>query len=164
MSLKPLKKSDLDKSWMKSRRDKPKKIQPEYHLIITEGAETEPAYFKAMKEIINSTYSDRIQIGVHGAEDNTLSLFQKAKNMAESSANGYKHVCSQIYTEHPTGQSLQKYLHLSDMGHMKRIVPICTRFSFHIWMQQLLTQKSLIKSMKENFHQPLLPEPKYTNL
>ena len=45
MSLKPLKKSDLDKIWMKARRDKPKKIQPEYHLIITEGTDTEPAYF-----------------------------------------------------------------------------------------------------------------------
>ena len=32
MSLKLLKKSDLDKSWMKARRDKPKKIKPEYHL------------------------------------------------------------------------------------------------------------------------------------
>ena len=53
MSLKPPKKSDLDKSWMKARRDKPKKIQPEYHLIITEGTDTEPAYFGAMKEIIN---------------------------------------------------------------------------------------------------------------
>ena len=92
MSLKPLKKSDLDKSWMKARRDKPKKIQPEYHLIITEGTDTEPAYFGAIKEIINSTYSDRIQLGVYGAGDNTLSLFQKAKNMAASSANGYRHV------------------------------------------------------------------------
>ena len=45
-----------------------------------------------MRDIINSTYSDRIQLGVHGAGDNTLSLFQKAKNMAASSANGYKHV------------------------------------------------------------------------
>ena len=41
MSLKPPKKSDLDKSWMKARRDKPKKIQPEYHLIITEGLKTD---------------------------------------------------------------------------------------------------------------------------
>lgn len=77
---------------MKARRDKPKKIRPEYHLIITEGTDTEPAYFGAMKEIINNTYSDRIQLGVHGAGDNTLSLFQKAKNMVASSANGYKHV------------------------------------------------------------------------
>ena len=52
MSLKPPKKSDLDKTWMKARRDKPKKIQPEYHLIITEGTDTEPAYFEAMKEVI----------------------------------------------------------------------------------------------------------------
>jgi hypothetical protein len=92
MSLKPPKKSDLDKSWMKARRDTHKKIQPEYHLIVTEGTDTEPAYFKAMKDVINSTYSDHIQLGVYGTGDNTLSLFQKAKQLASSSANGYKHV------------------------------------------------------------------------
>lgn len=92
MSLKPPKKSDLDKSWMKARRDKPKKIQPEYHLIITEGTDTEPAYFGAMKDIINSAYPDRIQLSIHGAGDNTLNLFQKAKQLVLASANGYKHV------------------------------------------------------------------------
>ncbi|MCI7129238.1 MAG: RloB family protein [Lachnospiraceae bacterium] len=92
MSLKPPKKSDLDKSWMKARRDKPKKIQPEYHLIITEGTETEPAYFGAMKDIINSAYPDRIQLSIYGAGDSTLNLFQKAKQLVLASANGYKHV------------------------------------------------------------------------
>lgn len=92
MSLKPPKKSDLDKSWMKARRDKPKKIQPEYHLIITEGTDTEPAYFGAMKDIINRSYPDKIQLDVHGAGDNTLSLFEKARKKATSSANGYRHV------------------------------------------------------------------------
>ena len=92
MSLKPPKKSDLDKSWMKARRDKPKKIQPEYHLIVTEGTDTEPAYFGAMKDAINSAYPDRIQLSIHGADDNTLNLFQKAKKLAALSANGYKHV------------------------------------------------------------------------
>lgn len=92
MSLKPPKKSDLGKSWMNPRRDKPKKIQPEYHLIITEGTNTEPLYFGAMKKIINSTYSDRIQLGVLGTGDNTLTLFEQAKNLASDSANGYKHV------------------------------------------------------------------------
>jgi hypothetical protein len=92
LSLKPPKKSDLDKNWMRSRRDAHRKIQPEYHLIITEGTETETAYFGAMKEIINRTYSDRIQLGVYGAGDNTLNLFQKAKNMVADSSNGYKHV------------------------------------------------------------------------
>ena len=33
MSLKPPKKSDLGKCWMKNRRDKARMIQPEYHLI-----------------------------------------------------------------------------------------------------------------------------------
>lgn len=92
MSLKPPKKSNLNKSWMKARRDKPKRLQPEYHLIITEGTDTEPAYFGAMKDIINRSYPDKIQLDVHGAGDNTLSLFEKAKQKASSSANGYKHV------------------------------------------------------------------------
>lgn len=84
MSLKPPKKSDLDKGWMKARRDKPKKIQPEYHLIVTEGTDTEPAYFGAMKDIINSAYPDRIQLSIHGAGDNTLNLFQKARQDRKS--------------------------------------------------------------------------------
>ena len=50
MSLKPPKKSDLDKSWMKARRDKPKKIQPEYHLIITKGTDTEPFTERVMNK------------------------------------------------------------------------------------------------------------------
>ena len=92
MSLKPPKKSDLGKSWMKSRRDQPKRIQPEYHLIITEGAKTEPSYFGAMKEEINRTYPQRIQLDVLGAGNNTLHLFQKAQQRVRASANGYRHV------------------------------------------------------------------------
>ena len=49
MSLKPPKKSDLSKNWMKARRDKPKKIQPEYHLIVTEGTKTERRIFNPLK-------------------------------------------------------------------------------------------------------------------
>ena len=49
MSLKPPKKSDLGKSWMKPRRDKNILIRPEYHLIVTEGTETEPQYFEAIR-------------------------------------------------------------------------------------------------------------------
>ena len=37
MSLKPSKKSDMGKSWMKPRRDKSILLRPEYHLIVTEG-------------------------------------------------------------------------------------------------------------------------------
>ena len=42
MSRKPLKKSDMGKSWMKPRRDSRQMISPEYHLIVSEGTKTEP--------------------------------------------------------------------------------------------------------------------------
>lgn len=92
MSLKPPKKSDLGKSWMKARRDQPKRIRPEYHLIITEGTKTEPAYFSAMRDVINHIYPNRIQLDVVGAGNNTLHLFQKAQHRVRASANVYRHV------------------------------------------------------------------------
>ena len=92
MSLKPLKKSDLEKGWMKKRRDKAILIQPEYHLIVTEGTKTEPQYFQAVKDIINCQYRDKIQLDIFGEGDNTLSLFEKAKSRVSQNANGYKHV------------------------------------------------------------------------
>lgn len=92
MSLKPPKKSDLGKNWMQARRDKPKKIQPEYHLIVTEGTDTEPAYFQSIKDEINSQYRDRIQLHIFGEGDNTLNLFERARQKAVANPNGYKHV------------------------------------------------------------------------
>ena len=85
MSLKPPKKSDLEKDWMTRRRDKVIHISPEYHLIVTEGTDTEPAYFESIKEIINSKYRERIQLDIFGEGDNTLSLFEKARKKAISS-------------------------------------------------------------------------------
>ena len=92
MSLKPLKKSDLGKDWMTKRRDAKKSIQPEYHLIVTEGIKTEPNYFNSIKKIINQNYRERIQIEVSGEGDNTVNLFEIAKGYAEKNPNGYKHV------------------------------------------------------------------------
>ena len=92
MSLKPPKKSDLNKGWMKKRLDRKIKIQPEYHLIVTEGTNTEPQYFQTIKDIVNQQYREKIQLDIYGEGDNTLSLFEKAKNRASESPNGYKHV------------------------------------------------------------------------
>lgn len=64
MSLKPPKKSDLNKKWMQPRRDSIRKLQPEYHLIVTEGTETEPAYFGAVRDIINKKYQGKIRLVV----------------------------------------------------------------------------------------------------
>lgn len=92
MSLKPPKKSDLNKSWMKKKPDRAIKIHPEYHLIVTEGTDTEPAYFGAIKEIINKRYPEKIYLDVSGEGDNTIGLFGRAKLLAGNNSNVYKHV------------------------------------------------------------------------
>ena len=79
MSLKPLKKSDMNKEWMRTRRDKPRKIQPEYHLIVTEGTNTEPAYFSAVRDTVNRRYRGKVQLDIFGEGDNTLSLLERAR-------------------------------------------------------------------------------------
>ena len=90
MSLKPPKKSDLGKAWLSKRSGKNIPIYPEYHLIVTEGTETEPLYFDAIKRRINSKFSDRINLKVTGRGENTTSLFYYAKEVAENGS--YKHV------------------------------------------------------------------------
>lgn len=92
MSLKPPRKSDLSKSWMKTRQDRPKIMQPEYHLIISEGTDTEPSYFEAIRDIINSQFYKKIQLHIYGEGVNTISLFRKAQQKVTDSSNGYRHV------------------------------------------------------------------------
>ena len=79
MSLRPSRHSDKNKAWMQPRKDRVKKIQPEYHLIVTEGTKTEPAYFESIQNAINQQYRGRIQLDIYGEGNNTLSLFHKAK-------------------------------------------------------------------------------------
>ena len=81
MSLKPARKSDQGKLWMTPRRDKPRKIHPEYHLIVTEGTKTEPLYFQRIREIINQKYPERIQLTIIGQGDHTVNLFAQAKRI-----------------------------------------------------------------------------------
>lgn len=92
MSLHPTKKTDSGKSWLQKRPDHFKKIQPEYHLIITEGTKTEPKYFNAIKEYINQRYNERIHLKIQGKGQNTVTLFESAKRIAEADPNDCKHV------------------------------------------------------------------------
>lgn len=92
MSRKPAKRSDADKAWMQPRKGKMKRFAPEYHLIVSEGIGTEPNYFGTIKEKVNFTYRNRIQLEVIGIGDNTINLFKAAKGLADSSSYVYKHV------------------------------------------------------------------------
>ena len=77
---------------MKKKPDRKIKLHPEYHLIVSEGTDTEPAYFGAIKDIINKQYPKKIQLDVCGEGNNTLNLFTKAMQLAKDSANIYRHV------------------------------------------------------------------------
>lgn len=112
MSLKPPKKSDLNKSWMKKKPDRAIKIHPEYHLIVTEGTDTEPAYFGAIKEIINKRYPEKIHLDVSGEGDNTISLFGRAKLLAGNNSNVYKHVWIVYDTDDFPADHIDRFLQL----------------------------------------------------
>ena len=77
---------------MKKKPDREIKIHPEYHLIVSEGTDTEPAYFGTIRDIINKQYPKKIQLDVSGEGNNTINLFDKAKQLAKDSANVYRHV------------------------------------------------------------------------
>lgn len=131
MSLKPPKKSDLNKSWMK-KPDRKIKIRPEYHLIVTEGTDTEPAYFGSIQEIVNKDYPEKIQLKVFGMGDNTVSLFEKAKRLAKENPNGYRHVWIVYDTDDFPAE------------HIDRVVQLCVENStdemeYHaVWSNQCI--------------------------
>ena len=85
MSLKPPKKSDLGKGWMKPRRNSRKMVVPEYHLIVSEGTATEPLYFQSIKETIDDCYRDRIHLNISGKGCSTLVVVKRFCNMSVQS-------------------------------------------------------------------------------
>jgi len=93
MSNKPAKKSDENKKWMSSRNDRRIiAIAPEYHLIVTEGKKTEPKYFEALKDEINTKFPGRISIKIKGTGEGTVKLLDRAQKIVRNSAIEYKHV------------------------------------------------------------------------
>ena len=92
MSKKHEKKSDMNKAWKRSRRDRAKLISPEYHLIVTEGTKTEPQYFNSISNVINQKYHEKIQLEIHGEGRGTMQLLEKATNIVRSSVKVFKHV------------------------------------------------------------------------
>ena len=73
---------------------------------LNKGTDTEPQYFRAMKDIINQQYRGKIQLDIYGEGDNILSLFEKAKNRADENPNGYKHVWV-VYEKMAMGNSFK---------------------------------------------------------
>ena len=104
MSNKPPKHSELKKketaakrmrgSWGKSRAAAPSiRIRPERFLIVTEGTRTEPLYFEGFRRRINAAFrGEYVTLRVYGVGANTVSLFDRAKQIAEADPDGFTQV------------------------------------------------------------------------
>lgn len=162
MSLKPPKKSDMRKKWMKPRRDRNILICPEYHLIVTEGTETEPQYFASIRDIINRQYRDKIQLDIYGEGDNTLSLLDKAVNRVRNNPNGYKHVWIVYDTDdfpedhiNKTGERCAKLSTDETLYHA-----VWSNKCIKLWFLPLQMQKDWLYKTKERLLQLPLREQK----
>lgn len=104
MSNKPLKHSERKRAqtaasrmkgtWGRGRALAPTlHIKPERILIVTEGEKTEPLYFEGFRRRINESYGrDYVTVEVHGLGDNTVSLFNRARALAERDIEGFTQV------------------------------------------------------------------------
>ena len=91
MSLHPAKKSDVGKSWMRPGRETTFQMQLGHHLIVTEGAKTEPSYFNSLKKTIErNNRKDKLRIEGQGMH--TVELMERAKQLVRRSGITYKHV------------------------------------------------------------------------
>ncbi len=84
----------LASSWGKGRSVEPSvRIRPMRMLIVTEGKKTEPLNFEAFKDKINKAYKgEYVTLEVYGLGENTVSLFNRAKELAQRSADGFTQV------------------------------------------------------------------------
>lgn len=84
MSNKPPKKSDKNKPWIEKRRDRHKLINPEYHLIVSEGEKTEPNYFNGLKKDIGENGRKiKIEIPTRKGSKNPLMLVDSAQKYVD---------------------------------------------------------------------------------
>ena len=77
---------------MQSRPDRQIRILPEYHLIVSEGAKTEPNYFAGLQKEIDAIRKGRIRIRIEGEGANTLSLLTRAQEYVKNDNNPVRHV------------------------------------------------------------------------
>lgn len=81
-------------------------------MIVTEGTDTEPAYFGAIRDVINSQYREKVRLDICGEGDNTINLFRKAKQNVADSPNGYRHVWVVYDTDDFPAEHIDKVVEL----------------------------------------------------
>ncbi len=87
MSNKPKKRSDQDKAWNNRPRASGFRLyEPDYHLIITQGTDTEPLYFDALQKAINARSPGRIELRVESKPVAPSQLIGLAKAFIDQNA------------------------------------------------------------------------------
>ncbi len=120
MSNKPPKHSELKKketaarrmrgSWGKPRAAAPSiRIRPERFLIVAEGTRTEPLYFEGFRRRINAAFrGEYVTLRVYGIGANTVSLFDRAKSIADADPDGFTQVAGRLRQGQLSGARLQR--------------------------------------------------------
>lgn len=85
------------KEYSRKSRLKSKKLAPANYLIVCEGKQTEPNYFKGLKKKINDIYENKVdvlipEIDIKGTGENTTSLVKYTDKYVNYSSKRYGEV------------------------------------------------------------------------
>ena len=161
MSRKPIKRTDLDKTWIQPRKDRKIIVAPEYYLIICEGTKTEPNYFLEIKNIIDKNYKGKIELQIQGKAVGTMKLLKEAEKLAKSNLNNIKHVWV-IYDKDDFSKSsfdnVQNKCNELNKNSSITYHPIWSNQCIELWfllhfmtLQTDIPRKEYIKKLNENY-------------
>ena len=90
--------SRMKEGWSRKRRPAPfVPINPERHLIVTEGTKTEPLYFEAIRLRVNNRYHGQwVTMEVVGTGKHTRGLLDRAVTLAEECSHPGGGKCHRI--------------------------------------------------------------------
>lgn len=162
MSKKPTKISDSDKEWaLNKRKDRKIRSKLEYHLIICEGTQTEPNYFKALKEMIKEKDQEKISLKIIGKGRGTNSLLNDAIKEVEKSINYISNVWLIYDKDEFTDESFDEVIEQCQKLNKENDViynPIWSNESIETWIllhfirfNTKMGRKDCIKKINENF-------------
>jgi hypothetical protein len=133
----------------------------EYHLIICEGTQTEPNYFKALKEIITGKDQEKISIKVIGKGRGTNNLLKEAIKEVEKSTNYISNVWLIYDKDEFTDESFNEVVEQCKQLNKENDViynPIWSNESIETWIllhfikfDTKMGRKDCIKKINENF-------------
>ena len=168
--MKPIKKSDKDKSWIKKRQNRFIEGKMEYHLIICEWTKTEPNYFQSLKEKITKQNKNKITIEIIGKGEGTANLLNYAIKRVQKSTNYISNVWlvfdKDDFTDESFNEVQEKCIEINKYGDTI-YNPIWSNESIETWIllhfikfDVPLSRKDCVKKINQNFNKRKMGEYK----